>query len=406
MGILNLGKSVAAKVQVAIGIECPGVAAVGSGCYACSQKVDEALMLRVANKIEIIFLILVLATFAVGCGNSGKVLEELPDPEPTVTPLVQVVVISTFTPTVVVVVPEPTATEVPTLVPTQIAVVVRGRTNVQANLRSGPGLVFDVIGKLDEGTSVLPVARTGDRRWLKLDTGAWIFAALVDDIPQGLPVEASIPTPPPTETPIPVPPTEVPATSTPVPTNTPVPLEGDWSLPVHRNESFLMRDGVEISVLEVIESDDERMQAHIERRSSESCEGCLAIKIKIVNQDGNAKEYIVQEDFKLLSGSPDAEPFQQVGCVSSSGLHSKDNPEAFVKGFDEGNERFLCFEGVPPVGLETRLVYSPVYIYEDLNTPTSTPEGSSVIYATEPKEKEQEYRIGWSVYFILFGLGN
>ena len=132
-------------------------------------------MLRVANKIEIIFLILVLATFAVGCGNSGRVLEELPDPDPTVTPLVQVVVISTFTPTVVVVVPESTATEVPTLVPTQIAVVVRGRTNVQANLRSGPGLVFEVIGKLDEGTSVLPVARTGDGRWLKLDTGAWIF---------------------------------------------------------------------------------------------------------------------------------------------------------------------------------------------------------------------------------------
>ena len=167
-----------------------------------------------------------------------------------------------------------------------------------------------------------------------------------------------------------------------------------------------MRDGMEISVLEVIQGDDERMQAHIERRSSESCEGCLAIKIKIVNQDGNAKEYIVQEDFKLLSGSPEAKPFQQVGCGSSSGLHSQDNPEAFVKGFNEGNERFLCFEDVPQVSLETRLVYSPVYIYEDLNTPTSTPEGSSVIYATEAKEKEQEYRIGWSVYFILFGLGN
>ena len=66
--------------------------------------------------------------------------------------------------------------------------------------------------------------------------------------------------------------------------------------------------------------------------------------------------------------------------------------------------RFICFEGVESLSLNTRLAYSPVFLYEEPNTPTPTPEGSSVVHATEPRENEQSFRTGWTVYFTLFGL--
>ena len=177
-------------------------------------------------------------------------------------------------------------------------------------------MAYGLVGFLEKGTGVVPVSRTADRLWLKLETGNWIFAYLVDDIPTDLPVETNIPaTPPPPATPTSPAPTEVPATATPTPTNTPVPVQGDWDLPIHRNESFLMPDGLEITIREVIYDDDEQMQSYIERRGGQSCTGCLAIELHIVNIDGNSKEYIVQEDFKLFNDSPDTEPFQEVRCV-------------------------------------------------------------------------------------------
>ncbi len=66
-----------------------------------------------------------------------------------------------------------------------------------------------------------------------------------------------------------------------------------------------MRDGVEITVEEIIYDDDDRMQSYIERRGGQSCTGCLAIELHIINKEGNSKEYITQEDFKLFNGSPD-----------------------------------------------------------------------------------------------------
>ena len=88
-------------------------------------------------------------------------------------------------------------------------------------------------------------------------------------------------------------------------------------------------------------------------------------------------------------------------------LRSMDNQaglRALVKGLSGGHERYICFEGVDSLSLRTRLVYSPVFLYEDPNTPTPTPQGSSVVYATEPVESEQEFRTGWSVYFTLLGI--
>ena len=186
---------------------------------------------------------------------------------------------------------------------------------MQANLRSGPGVVYSLAGLLEKGTEVVPVSRTADRLWLKLETGDWIFANLVEEAPTNLPVETNIPAPPPPDaTPTSPPPTEVPTTATPTPTKTPVPVRGDWALPIHRNEKFLMPDGLEITVGAVIYGDDERMQSYIERRGGQSCTGCLAIEVHIINKDGNSKEYIAQEDFKLFNGSPDTEPYEQVRC--------------------------------------------------------------------------------------------
>ncbi len=365
-------------------------------------------MRQVVGKAGVGFLLFGIVVLVLGgCGNRGNGGEDQSELEPTVTPLVEVAVIPTFTPTTVP--PEPTPTEEPTAVHTPTPVPIRSYINVPtANLRSGPGVAYDKIGELAENANVRPVSQTRDRLWLKLDTGAWIFAELVDEIPLRLPVETNLPAPPPpTATPIPIPPTAVPATATPIPTHTPVPVLGDWSLPVHRNAGFLAPDFLEITVREVIHGNDERMQSYIERRGGQSCDGCLAIKLEIVNRDGNSKEYVVQEDFKLLTGGPDAEPFHQVRCGHASGMRSMENQgglRAFVKGLKDGSERFLCFEGVTELSLDTRLVYSPIFLYEDPITPTPTPQGSGVVYATEPLEKEQGYRTGWSVFFLLLGI--
>ena len=352
-----------------------------------------------------VFLVLAAVLVAAGCNRGGSGEKEAPTMEPTVTPLVIVPDVPTFTPTPVP--PPPIPTEAPTLTPTSTSVPVQAHTTVHANLRAGPGINYALVGKLPADTNVQPISQTVDRLWLKLDTGAWIFAELVDEVPLGLPVEGEIPAPPPaTSTPTPVPPTAVPATPTPRPTSTPVPVQGDWSLPIPRNVSFLTRDGLEIVLREVIYGNDIRMQTYIERRGGQNCDGCLAVELEIVNLNGNPEEYLAQEDFKLLLGSPDGEEFHQVRCQHGGGLRSMVNPNslgAIAQGFGH-EQKFVCFEGVPSDLLQIRLAYSPVFIYEDPHTPTPTPEGSSVVYATDPMEKDQDFRTGWTVYFLLLGI--
>ena len=171
------------------------------------------------NITPLLYLLLFAVLGMAGCRSGNNAVDELPVSEPTVTPIVQVAEIPTFTPTAIPVVPEPPSTETPTLVPTSTPVANLAKTNVQANLRAGPGVTYQIVGVLNKGTSVVPVSRTADRQWLKLNTGAWIFADLVDDESSSLAVETNIPAPPPpTATPTSPPPTEVPATATPTPT--------------------------------------------------------------------------------------------------------------------------------------------------------------------------------------------
>ena len=279
------------------------------------------------------------------------------------------------------------STHVPS--PPRVPIPILARTNTQANLRAGPGVVYDRVGFLAENSKVQPVSQLRDGSWLKLVAGEWIFASLVEDIPPGLPVETNLPAPPP-------------PTATPIPTNTPVPELGEWSLPVERNVTFLMQDGLEISIQDVIHGNDKRMQSYIERRPGESCEGCLAVELEIVNRSGNDREFLVQEDFKLFQGGTNAEPFAQVRGQHPGGLRNMTNLtslRALAKNVG-GDERVACFKGIVELSQDVRLAYSPVYIHVDLISPTPTPVGD-LHYANDAEEKDQPFRTGWFVFFKL-----
>ncbi len=97
-------------------------------------------------------------------------------------------------------------------------------TNNVANLRSGPGTEFEVVETVPAGTSVTVVGRNPAGDWLQLEDGNWIFAALVDNVPEDLPVvepgapeETASPTPVATAEAIPTPEAE----TAPTPADTP-----------------------------------------------------------------------------------------------------------------------------------------------------------------------------------------
>jgi hypothetical protein len=102
--------------------------------------------------------------------------------------------------------PPPTNTPTPTALPAGPVV------KSSANLRKGPGTTYPVAGGVKPGTPLTIVARNAAGDWLKLSTGAWIAAFLVDRVPS-VPVAKSIP-PPPTARP----------TARPKPTVTSVPV--------------------------------------------------------------------------------------------------------------------------------------------------------------------------------------
>jgi hypothetical protein len=54
--------------------------------------------------------------------------------------------------------------------------------NRNANLRSGPGTNFAIVGNVQSGDAVTVVGQNNDGSWLELDDGNWIAAFLVDPI--------------------------------------------------------------------------------------------------------------------------------------------------------------------------------------------------------------------------------
>jgi uncharacterized protein YgiM (DUF1202 family) len=82
--------------------------------------------------------------------------------------------------------------------------------NAPANLREGPGIDFPVVGTAQQGEALTIVGRNEAGDWYQLDSGAWIFAPLVDNAPADLPVAPAT-----TETPTPEATVETEATATP-----------------------------------------------------------------------------------------------------------------------------------------------------------------------------------------------
>ncbi len=121
-------------------------------------------------------------------------------------------------------------------------------TNTVANLRAGPGTEFEVVETVPAGTPVTVVGRNPAGDWLRLEDGSWIFANLVDNVPEDLPVvepgepvEAATPTPEATAT--------VEATPTPEEEVAPTPAE----TPVTRVESNLRSGpGLDFPVVRVV----------------------------------------------------------------------------------------------------------------------------------------------------------
>ncbi len=57
-----------------------------------------------------------------------------------------------------------------------------------SNLRSGPGTTYDIVGTLQAGEAVMPVAINSGGDWYQLEDGAWIAAFLVAGAPADLPI--------------------------------------------------------------------------------------------------------------------------------------------------------------------------------------------------------------------------
>ncbi len=63
--------------------------------------------------------------------------------------------------------------------------------NKSANLRSGPGTNYPVVGSVQPGQALTIVGKNQDGSWLKLTDGKWIAAFLVTNVPGDLPVETA-----------------------------------------------------------------------------------------------------------------------------------------------------------------------------------------------------------------------
>lgn len=368
-------------------------------------------------RIAVCLGLLAALVAAGGCRNRGGRTDVTETATPTVTPLVEVQPMPTFTSTPIPDTPTPTPTSLP---PTSTPAPQSQVKVPEANLRAGPGVIYPRTGSLSGGTVIEVVARSADGLWLELEDGNWIFSLLVEDIPLSLPLATGIPTPPPplpTATPLPPTPTVVVSTPTPTPTPTPVPVEGDWSLSVLKNKGFLTRDFLLITVQQVYRDDNKRMQQFIELRAGQTCTGCLVVQLLIrntgtemregTNRFANEKEYLARDDFRLLQDGPQGEEFVQLRCTSSNRIGSAGNPTIISRGAGaQGEVKVLCFEGVPEDLRHINLAYSPVYVHDpevpEDATPTPTPV-KGVTTTVDPEEKNQNWRTGWTVYFSLVG---
>lgn len=118
-----------------------------------------------------------------------------------VTPTPVPTTVTTATTGSLILVPTPTAPAPPAQPPS---------VTVDANLRSGPGTTFPIIGGTITGQTITIVARNEEGSWFLLDNGGWVSANLVANPPAltSVPLfteEGAAPDTPPTATPTPLP---------------------------------------------------------------------------------------------------------------------------------------------------------------------------------------------------------
>lgn len=89
---------------------------------------------------------------------------------------------------------EITTKKVPTETPTPVAIP-SGIVNNSANLRSGPGTNFEIVGSIEANQSIEIIGSNSEQDWFQLVDETWIAAFLVTN------VAMPIPTLPPTQTP-------------------------------------------------------------------------------------------------------------------------------------------------------------------------------------------------------------
>ncbi len=120
----------------------------------------------------------------------------VPTEPPTIAPTATALLPSTYTPRAVPPTPSPTAT------PEVRANVIVPRLNV----RQGPGVMYDAIALVDEGSQFAIIGRVPDGSWLQIccvaGAAGWVIteSVLVDGDVTAVPVNSDIP-PPPTTTP-------------------------------------------------------------------------------------------------------------------------------------------------------------------------------------------------------------
>ena len=106
----------------------------------------------------------------------------LVDEQPTNVPVVNDQILAAIQGTLPEPTPTPTSTPEATPVPAATQAVAPTVT-VDANLRSGPGTTFDVIGGTITGQKINIVGRNADGTWFRLDNGGWVLSTLVANSP-------------------------------------------------------------------------------------------------------------------------------------------------------------------------------------------------------------------------------
>lgn len=138
----------------------------------------------------------------------------------TATALASTVVTETVaaTPEAPTVIPLPTPTPVPAPVPPTVT--------VDANLRSGPGTTFPIIGGTVTGQAINIVARNEAGDWFLLDNGGWVASFLVANPPNIVDVPVFDPNAPPPAAPVtaPAPVTETVPVTAPATVTTTAPI--------------------------------------------------------------------------------------------------------------------------------------------------------------------------------------